>query len=178
VELKQYVAGKDFDYLKKYGMISKGTMINPQVPPGRDTAPHALHYGKRLAYYHQCWTVCFNTLRQDNRAGVRVFIDAEKLELWPTIKNWYFKLAPKRQEDAEFLINNIREAGAAILGLRPVIVPQIVMDKRHRGTFTICPRCHESYPATDSLICRACQGELIYVESGEEKEVVLNQGCS
>ncbi len=27
VELKEYVAGKDFDYLKKYGMISKGTMI-------------------------------------------------------------------------------------------------------------------------------------------------------
>jgi hypothetical protein len=27
VELKQYIAGKDFDYLKKYGMISKGTMI-------------------------------------------------------------------------------------------------------------------------------------------------------
>ena len=27
VEVKQYVAGKDFDYLKKYGMISKGTMI-------------------------------------------------------------------------------------------------------------------------------------------------------
>lgn len=27
VELMQYVAGKDFDYLKKYGMISKGTMI-------------------------------------------------------------------------------------------------------------------------------------------------------
>ncbi|HEX2967277.1 MAG TPA: thioredoxin-like (seleno)protein SaoT [Syntrophorhabdaceae bacterium] len=27
VEMKEYVAGKDFDYLKKYGMISKGTMI-------------------------------------------------------------------------------------------------------------------------------------------------------
>lgn len=27
VDFKQYVAGKDFDYLKKYGMISKGTMI-------------------------------------------------------------------------------------------------------------------------------------------------------
>jgi hypothetical protein len=27
VEVKLYAAGKDFDYLKKYGMISKGTMI-------------------------------------------------------------------------------------------------------------------------------------------------------
>ena len=27
VEVKIYHAGKDFDYLKKYGMISKGTMI-------------------------------------------------------------------------------------------------------------------------------------------------------
>jgi Thioredoxin domain len=27
VEVKFYQAGRDFDYLKKYGMISKGTMI-------------------------------------------------------------------------------------------------------------------------------------------------------
>lgn len=27
VEVKIYHAGKDFDYLKKYGMVSKGTMI-------------------------------------------------------------------------------------------------------------------------------------------------------
>ncbi len=27
VDVKLYVAGRDFDYLKKYGMISKGTMI-------------------------------------------------------------------------------------------------------------------------------------------------------
>jgi hypothetical protein len=27
VDVKLYIAGKDFDYLKKYGMISKGTMI-------------------------------------------------------------------------------------------------------------------------------------------------------
>ncbi|WP_418791796.1 thioredoxin-like (seleno)protein SaoT [Phosphitispora sp. TUW77] len=27
VDVKIYYAGKDFDYVKKYGMISKGTMI-------------------------------------------------------------------------------------------------------------------------------------------------------
>jgi hypothetical protein len=27
VDLKLYTAGKDFDYLKKYGMVGKGTMI-------------------------------------------------------------------------------------------------------------------------------------------------------
>ena len=27
VEVKIYHAGKDFDYLKKYGMVTKGTMI-------------------------------------------------------------------------------------------------------------------------------------------------------
>jgi len=27
VDVKLYFAGKDFDYLKKYGMINKGTMI-------------------------------------------------------------------------------------------------------------------------------------------------------
>lgn len=27
VDVSLYYAGKDFDYLKKYGMISKGTMI-------------------------------------------------------------------------------------------------------------------------------------------------------
>jgi formylmethanofuran dehydrogenase subunit E len=107
--------------------------------------------------------------------GIRVFIDAEKLELWPTIKQWYFKLVPKKHEDAEVLINTIRKAGVAILGVRPVIVPQIVMDKKRRGTFVVCPRCEEGYPAAAGLICRACQGELIYVESGDERKVTLNQ---
>jgi len=27
VDVKIYYAGKDFDYIKKYGMVSKGTMI-------------------------------------------------------------------------------------------------------------------------------------------------------
>jgi hypothetical protein len=27
VEVKIYYGGKDFDYLKKYGMVTKGTMI-------------------------------------------------------------------------------------------------------------------------------------------------------
>jgi hypothetical protein len=81
-----------------------------------------------------------------------------------------FKFVPKKQEDVEALINTIREAGVAILGLRPVTVPQIVMDKRHRGTFAICPRCHESYPAADGLICCACLGELTYIESGTKRK--------
>jgi formylmethanofuran dehydrogenase subunit E len=95
--------------------------------------------------------------------GIRVFIDAEKLELWPPIKNWYFKLVSKKQRDAEALINAIREAGAAILGFRPVTVPQEIIQKRRRGTFAVCSRCKEGYPAADGLICRGCQGELIYI---------------
>jgi formylmethanofuran dehydrogenase subunit E len=107
--------------------------------------------------------------------GVRVFIDAEKLELWPPIKNWYFKLVPKKQEDTEVLINAIREAGTAILNVQPVTVPRKVMEKRRRGTFLICPHCKEGHPAADGLICRACQGELTYIESDDDREIVLNQ---
>jgi hypothetical protein len=45
------------------------------------------------------------------------------------------------------------------------------MLKSCRGKFAVCPRCEEGYPAADGQICRACQGGLIYVESGDEKEV-------
>lgn len=108
--------------------------------------------------------------------GVRVFIDVEKVGMWLPIKNRYFKFVPKKQEDAEVLTNTIREAGVAILGVRSVMVPQMIMDKRRRGKFAVCSRCEEGYPAADGLICRACQGELIYIESGDERKVALNQG--
>jgi formylmethanofuran dehydrogenase subunit E len=37
------------------------------------------------------------------REGVRVFLDAKKVENWPEIKAWYLKLKPKRNRTGKNL---------------------------------------------------------------------------
>lgn len=89
-------------------------------------------------------------------------------------KDWYFKLAPKREEDEQVLLDTIREAGADIFSIRHVTVTQKIIDKRHRGKFAVCPHCGEAYPFADGAICLACQGEVMYVASENDGEGVLS----
>ncbi|MFC1868693.1 FmdE family protein, partial [Thermodesulfobacteriota bacterium] len=39
--------------------------------------------------------------------GIRVFVDAPKLEKWPEIKSWFFKLKEKKDQDKELLMAQI-----------------------------------------------------------------------
>ena len=43
--------------------------------------------------------------------GVRVFLDPAKIADWPEINNWYLKLKPKKDQDSDLLLAQIREAG-------------------------------------------------------------------
>ena len=59
-----------------------------------------------------------------NGEGVRVFLDPPKLEAWPEIKSWFFKLKPKKEQDSQLLMEQIKEAGTNICSVQQVkIVP-------------------------------------------------------
>ncbi len=89
--------------------------------------------------------------------GVRVFLDPRKIEPWSEIKNWFFKLKPKKEQDEKLLMKQIKEAGADVCSVQQVRVAGRVLEKRHRAGFAVCPRCKESYPVDDGTLCLACQ---------------------
>ncbi|HBD08171.1 MAG TPA: trehalose-binding protein [Syntrophobacteraceae bacterium] len=99
--------------------------------------------------------------------GVRVFVDAKKVQAWPEITTWLYKSKPKKEQDKERLLNEIGKAGFTILSSQSVQVRSRYLGKHSRGSISICPLCEEPYPAQDGGICRACQGELPY-EPGED----------
>jgi formylmethanofuran dehydrogenase subunit E len=95
--------------------------------------------------------------------GVRVFLDTEKLEKWPEIKTWFFKLKPKKEQDSQAILNQIKEAGDAILTLQNVRVNPHLLHRPKLGKIAICPLCNEAYPVRDGDNCRACRGESPYL---------------
>ncbi len=90
--------------------------------------------------------------------GIRVFMDAEKLEAWQEIKAWFFKLKTKKEQAREDIIREIREAGASILGSHPVNVQPEAVIKAHKGIIRVCPQCGEAYPSDEGGLCLACRG--------------------
>lgn len=99
---------------------------------------------------------------KESLKGVRVFVDAAKLDDWPEVKAWYFKLKPKKEQDHALILAEMRKAGAAVCGVQRVRVAERFGSKQHRGTFSVCPECGEAYPAHDGLICRGCQDGTLY----------------
>ncbi len=95
--------------------------------------------------------------------GVRVFLDPPKVADWPEINAWYLKLSPKKEQDLEQLLEEIKNAGPKILGWERIKVRPQFLGKRNRGRIAICPLCKEAYPSMDGGICRACQGEPLYL---------------
>ena len=51
---------------------------------------------------------------KDTGEGVRVHLDSRKLERWPAINEWLMKLKPKKQQDRDRLVREIKEAGTDI----------------------------------------------------------------
>lgn len=95
--------------------------------------------------------------------GVRVYIDAPKTNAWPELKGWYFKLKPKKEQDFERLMAEIKHAGSGVCTTKSVQLDPDFIKLRRRRAFKICVMCGESYPSADGAICRGCQGEAPYV---------------
>ncbi|MFH1080101.1 MAG: FmdE family protein [Pseudomonadota bacterium] len=116
------------------------------------------------------WMKIFDTGRfavtvyeKESGEGVRVYLDTQKLGKWPEFNAWYFKLKPKKEQDFEALMAQIKEAGASVLSLRRVRVKPEHTVKRRMGPTAVCPSCGEAYPLRDGSPCLACQGRSPYV---------------
>lgn len=96
--------------------------------------------------------------------GVRVYLDSIKLEKYPEIKSWYFKLKPKNEQNFQLLIDQIKEAGDQILSVQHVCVQAETLKREKIGPVADCPHCGECYPVRDGLSCLACQGASPYRE--------------
>lgn len=101
---------------------------------------------------------------KDQGEGVRVYLDATKLAAWPEFNAWYFKLKPKKEQDFDLLMGQIKAAGADALSLQRVRVKPEYWVKRKMGKTAHCPSCGESYPLRDGEACLACQGLSPYME--------------
>lgn len=104
----------------------------------------------------------FTLYDKETGDGVRVFVDPAKLEGFPEIKAWFFRLKPKNEQDLARLLYETKTARASICGTQRVRVPYRLRVKKHRGEFAICPQCKESYPLADGVVCLACSGEEMY----------------
>ncbi len=103
--------------------------------------------------------------------GVRVFLDPAKVADWPEINSWFRQLKPKKEQDPDRLLEEIKEAGAEILEWQRVKIRPQFLGKRSRGRMIICPLCREAYPAQDGGICRGCQGEVPYLNDQCREEI-------
>lgn len=102
--------------------------------------------------------------------GVRVYLDPARLERWPEIKTWLYKLKPKREQDNERLLEEIRRAGRELCSVQRVRIDARHLGKKSRGAVGNCPSCGEPYPLQDGGVCRGCQGETPYTPPGPGRD--------
>jgi formylmethanofuran dehydrogenase subunit E len=95
---------------------------------------------------------------KDAGEGVRVHLDSDKLECWPAIREWFMKLKPKKQQDRDRLLEEIREAGADICTIEKLVVSADFIRGGRQKSVSICPVCGEAYRADDGPVCPACKG--------------------
>ena len=100
---------------------------------------------------------------KDQGNGFRVFLDPKKIDEWSEIKNWFFKLKPKAEQNMELLMAQIKEAGETLCGIHPIRVRPELLKKEKRGEIVMCLCCQEAYPAKDGEVCRGCQGQSPYI---------------
>ncbi|MBI5583549.1 MAG: formylmethanofuran dehydrogenase subunit E family protein [Deltaproteobacteria bacterium] len=91
-------------------------------------------------------------------AGFRTVLDPERLEAFPEIKDWYYKLKPKEETDPGQLLEAIREGGAGLCRIQKIQIQPALLIREHRGKRVICPQCREAYPDNGNGACPACRG--------------------
>lgn len=96
--------------------------------------------------------------------GIRVCMDAKKLNGWPEVRNWIYKLKSKAEQDKEQLISQLREAGQNLCSAQAVQISPDLLKKRSKGRIVDCPLCGEPYPVQDGAVCRGCGGEAPYLD--------------
>ena len=96
--------------------------------------------------------------------GVRVYLDSSMLDAWPAIKEWFFKLKPKKEQDSQTLFEQIRNAGTNLYSIQNVKVQARFLEKQSKGSIAVCPLCSEAYPSKYGEICRGCVADNPYTD--------------
>lgn len=96
--------------------------------------------------------------------GVRVYLDTEKLNPWPEIRDWYLKKKKKNEQNVDVLLAQIKEAGHKLLSVQKVQVEPERVRRKKMGPVSICPVCGEAYPSKHGEKCLNCQGKTPYLE--------------
>ncbi|MFP4308194.1 MAG: FmdE family protein [Desulfococcaceae bacterium] len=99
--------------------------------------------------------------------GVRVAIDPAPLSKWPEFYDWFYKVKPKKEQDFDRLIGEIRAAGTDVFKIENVQVSPSLLVKAGKGEIATCPVCKEAYPGSHGGICRGCQGHAPYAADAE-----------
>ncbi len=94
--------------------------------------------------------------------GVRVFLDTEKLNNWPEVRDWYLKKKKKNEQDKDLLMAQIKEAGHGLLSVQHVQVEPEKVRRKKMGNVGVCASCGEAYPLKDGESCMGCQGDSPY----------------
>jgi formylmethanofuran dehydrogenase subunit E len=94
--------------------------------------------------------------------GVRVYMDTEKLNHWPEIRDWYLKKKKKSEQNPDLLLTQIKEAGHGLLSIQRVQIEPGKVRRKKMGPVGVCPVCGEAYPTRDGEKCRSCQGDTPY----------------
>lgn len=100
---------------------------------------------------------------KENGRGVRVALSTSAVRAWPNINEWFFKLKPKREQDSQRLMEEIRDAGCSICKVEQAQVSPEVLRQKSRGDVAVCTLCGESFRTQGAgTVCRACHGEAYY----------------
>lgn len=95
---------------------------------------------------------------KENGEGVRVYLDLAKLGEWPTIKEWFLNLKPKKEQDSNRLYEEIWSAGTSIFGCQKIKVNLSLLGNDEKFDYAVCPKCKECYPKNGDDVCLGCQG--------------------
>ena len=105
--------------------------------------------------------------------GVRIYVNSRKLDDWPELKAFFFKLVPKKEQDPQALMAEIYLANTSIFDTKKVQVDLACLKSRSSRDVAICPLCGEGYPSCDGETCLGCRGEAPYSyfrEPGPEED--------
>jgi formylmethanofuran dehydrogenase subunit E len=93
--------------------------------------------------------------------GVRIQLDYSKLNQWPEINTWFFKLIPKKEQNSQSLLAEIKEAGTTILTATEIKVKLELLVKKATASVPVCPVCNKVYQSADGFICPDCCSKIL-----------------
>ena len=99
---------------------------------------------------------------REERGGVRVFLDIDKIKKYPLIYQWYMKSS---EVDHDKVTGELIDIGRNILSWQRV---KVNLPRKVKRTFVVCPSCNETHLASDGELCQRCSGSDNYYEIIDE----------